>query len=73
MREEVDVWGENSDIKAGPGMMGSDWKAMGGMARQGRWKNKGALWGWKTPGGKKRLQPGHRAKKSKNSRKIADV
>ena len=49
MRLEFHVWGENSDIKAGLGMMGSEWQAMDGAARQGKRKSKGGFWLWKTP------------------------
>ena len=67
MRLEFHVWGEDSDIKPGLGMMGSEWQAMDEAARQGKRKSKGGLWLWKTPRGFGRLQPGAGAKKRKNT------
>ena len=72
MRLEFHVWGGDSDIKAGLGMMGSEWQAMDGAARQGKRKSKGGLWLWKTPGRSGGLQPGGRGKKRKNTGKIID-
>ena len=50
-------------------MMGSEWQAMDGAARQGKRKSKGGLWLWMTPREKKGSNPGTEAINKKNTRK----
>ena len=60
--------GGNSDIMAG-------WVRLGGHGWDGKatkMKIQGRVVGMEDSGRKKRLRPGHRAKKSKNSRKMTD-
>ena len=61
MREEVEGWGWNSDIKAVWGRLeGHGWDG-----KATKMKKQGRVVGMEDSGRKKRLQPGHRAKKSK--------